>query len=140
LFERGQIWASGDDHVHPEADQLGSEAGEALRLALRRTRLGDKMLSIHVAELVQSAQECVDERVPGLGPDHARDLERTEEPDPIDLARRLGGGRAGQREGPEGHAHEGAPIHHSITSSVQEPSRHRPTGTCAVRECGERPR
>jgi hypothetical protein len=72
LLERRQKWGSGDDHVHAEADQLGSEAGEALGLALRRTRLGDEMRVIHVAELVQSAEECVGKWISRLGPNHAR--------------------------------------------------------------------
>jgi hypothetical protein len=60
-------------------------------------------------------------------------LARTEEPDAIDLAGGLGGGGAGDRGDPKGNAADkGAPIHHSITSTVPEPSRHPPTGPRAI--------
>jgi hypothetical protein len=55
LLERGQRWPGGDDHVHLETDQLGSQDGVALGLALSSASLGHEMLSIHVAELAQSA-------------------------------------------------------------------------------------
>ena len=57
---------------------------------------------------------------PGLGPDHVGGHPKTEDPDPVDLARGLGGGGAGHREGPEGEAaEEGAPVHHSMTWSAR---------------------
>ena len=55
-----------------------------------------------------------------------------EDPDPIHLARGLGGSDAGHRKDPEGEAADaGAPVHQSITSSVpqQERCRHPPAGT-----------
>src|SRR5713226_2209944 len=83
-----------------------------------------EMLSVHVAELVQSAQGCADGRVPGPGPDHVGGRATTgEDPDPIDLARGLGAGGARRREGREGEAaDEGAPVHHSITWSARSSS------------------
>jgi hypothetical protein len=41
---------------------------------------------------------------PGLGPDHVGGRSKTEEPDPMNLARGLSGGGTGHREGPEGEA------------------------------------
>src|SRR5262245_62965074 len=78
------------------------------------------MLSVYVAELVQSAQERDDARVPGLRPDHVGDHSTgTEDPDPVALARRLTGREAGHAEDPDGQAaNEGAPVHQSITTSV----------------------
>ena len=62
----------------------------------------------------------------GSGPDHVGGRPAAEDPDPIDLARGLGGGGAGPREGREGEAaEEGAPVHegdgaaHWISSSAR---------------------
>src|SRR5207245_3591998 len=77
------------------------------------------MLAIHVAELAQSAQERVDGRGLGLRPDHVGGRgSRTQNPDPVDLARGLGAGYAGHRKSAEGEtAEEGTPVHQSFTSS-----------------------
>ena len=120
LLERAQRRPGGDNHIHLETDQLGGQTGEALRPALAPARFGHEMLSVHVAELAQSVQERVQTRGgPGLGPDQVGCRATTaEDPDPIDLARGLGGGDARHREGPEGEAaDEGPPIHQWITSS-----------------------
>jgi hypothetical protein len=71
------------------------------------------MLSIHVAKLAETAQERVDMRVLGLGPDHFRGRRpRTQDPDPVDLAGGLRAGNGGRHEGSEGEAaDESAPIH-----------------------------
>ena len=65
----------------------------------------------------------------GCGPDHVGGRPTAEDPDPIDLARGLGGGGAGPREGREGEAaDEGAPVHqgdraaHWISSSARTSS------------------
>ena len=117
LLECAQCWPCGDDHVDLETDQLGGQAGEALGPAFATAGLCHEMLSIHVAELAQSAQERVDERGLGLGPDHfGGHGSRTQDPDPVDLARGLGAGGAGHGESPESEAaDERAPVHHRIT-------------------------
>src|SRR5712692_5937790 len=100
------------------------------------------MLSIHVAEFAQSAQKRVPVRSLGLRPDHVGGRLNTEEPDPVDLARRLGAGNAGHHERTEGEAaDEEAPVHRSITSSVHSPKpcRRPPAATrWVLRRCGER--
>src|SRR5215510_2701112 len=102
------------------------------------------MLPIHVAEFVQSAQECDDARVAGLRPDHGGDRSPgTEDPDPIGLTCGLSRRDAGHAEYPEGEAaEEGAPIHQSITTSVCSWSNagiHRPKQWIR-HQCGERSR
>jgi hypothetical protein len=104
LLQRGQHWSCGDNHVHLHTDQLGGQTAEALGPVLTPARLGHKMLSIHVAELAQSAQECVDGWVPRLGPGHIGGRPLRDDPDPRDLTRGLGGGGAGPRERNEGKA------------------------------------
>jgi hypothetical protein len=100
-------------------DQLGGQAGEALGLAFGSARLGHEMLSIHVAELAQSAHDRLGGWAPGLGPDQVGGHPKTQDPDPIDISRGLGGDRAGHREDRESEAaEEGAPVRHSITSSA----------------------
>ena len=93
-----------NDHVHLQPDQLGGQAGEARGIARAPARLGREMLAVHVTELTQAAQERAGGRVPWLGPGRVRDLEIAEDPDAVDLARGLGTGGAGRRQGPEGKA------------------------------------
>src|SRR6266511_1676225 len=95
LLERGQHGSGGDDDVNLQTGQLGGQTGQAIWPAFAPAWLGHEMLSIHVAELAQSAQKRVGLWAPGLGPGQVRGcLTSAEDPDPIDLARRLGLGGA----------------------------------------------
>src|SRR5215831_3449694 len=95
--------------IHRESDQLGRERGEPVKLALRRSKLDDDVLTFHPAEIAEPLPERLGiRRVPG-----ARGSEITK---PVDFPSRLrlSGERHGEKTARE-HAYERPAFHYSIT-------------------------
>src|SRR5262245_6132924 len=85
------------------------------------------MLSIHVAQLTQAAQQRVDERVLGMRADHFGGCRsRAEDPDSMDIARGLSERGARHREASKDEVDDkDAPVHQSgMTTSPIRPMRH----------------
>jgi hypothetical protein len=95
----------GDD-IDLQPDQLGREVGQAVRPALRESRLDDDVLALDPPELTQPFPK----RRAGTAVTGGR--AGREKADPVDLPRRLRADGARCREDAHGARDKGPPVHH----------------------------